>query len=157
MTRLAGSESRASLAGNGALLAGVLICMVTGGYPYYVIYSPWLFVPYLLVLLVPRWSKALLGWEPAPIARAAGARGGGTRRGGGLRALSLQDVCVDEADDRSRRDRVSNTPPLHVFNHQDTIGSWLFPPAAQFEGWYYFGVINVMLVSSPLARRPRNR
>ena len=41
--------------------------MLTGGYPYYVFYSPFLLGPYLAILLVPRWSRALLGREPASV------------------------------------------------------------------------------------------
>jgi hypothetical protein len=156
MTRLAGSTTRRSQALNAAMLAGALLCMVTGGYPYYVLYSPWLFGPYLLVLLVPRWSKALLDREPVAAARVLPAFA--------IAAVAVALACgpflykmsalMKQTSDRGGQSFEYST--AYVFNYQDTIGSWLFPPAAQFEGWYYFGIINVMLVALAVARRPRN-
>jgi hypothetical protein len=67
MTRIVESTSMKERVTSGLLLTGALICMLTGGYPYYVFYSPWLFGPYLAMRLVPRWSRALLGREPGSV------------------------------------------------------------------------------------------
>ena len=34
----------------------------------------------------------------------------------------------------------------HTFSWIDTLGSWLFPPAASTEGWYYSGILISILV-----------
>ncbi|NJO17387.1 MAG: hypothetical protein HC877_17080 [Thioploca sp.] len=41
----------------------------------------------------------------------------------------------------------------HIFNLDDTIGSLIFPPSAQAEGWYYFGILGVLLILSYLTSR----
>jgi hypothetical protein len=155
MTRLAGSTTRSSRAVNGALLAGAAICMVTAGYPYYVIYSPWLFGPYLLVLLVPRWSKILLDREPIAVK--------GVLTTLVLAGLATALACapflykmaglMKQTTDRGGQSFEYST--AHAFTWHDTIGSWLFPPASQTEGWYYFGIINVLLILLAVIRRWR--
>ena len=44
----------------------------------------------------------------------------------------------------------------HVFGLKDTIGSLVFPPAAQSEGWYYFGCLGLLLVAIFLFTKSRN-
>jgi hypothetical protein len=156
MTRLVGASTRRARVVNGVLLAGALICMVTGGYPYYVIYSPWLFGPYLLVLLVPRWSQALLDRKPADLKGAIAALAAA--------GLAVALVCapylykmsalMQQTTDRAGKSFEYSTQ--HIFDYQDTIGSWVFPPASQMEGWYYFGLVNVLLVLLAIVRRPRH-
>ena len=34
----------------------------------------------------------------------------------------------------------------HLFNFQDTLGSLVFPPASQTEGWYHFGFVGLLLI-----------
>ena len=156
MTRLAGSTTRRSQAINATLLAAAAICMVTGGYPYYVIYSPWLFGPYLLVLLVPRWSRALLDREPVAATRVLPAfvLAGVAVAVACAPFLYKMSALMKQTTDRGGQSFEYST--AHVFNYRDTLGSWLFAPASQTEGWYYFGIINVMLILFALVRRPRN-
>ncbi|HSJ40417.1 MAG TPA: hypothetical protein VK955_05115, partial [Xanthobacteraceae bacterium] len=68
--RVVESSSTRTRVVNGLLLAGALVCLMTGGYPYYIVYSPFLFGPYVLIRLVPRWSRALLGSVPKQAAPA---------------------------------------------------------------------------------------
>jgi hypothetical protein len=43
------------------------------------------------------------------------------------------------------------------FDFQDTLGSFLFPPAAQAEGWFYFGMLGVFMLAIYLAALFLNR
>jgi hypothetical protein len=155
MTRLAGSDTNKARAINGSLLSFSLICMVTGGYPYYVIYAPWLLGPYLLVLLVPRWSRALLDREPVALKGVLV-----TLAASGLAValvcgpfLYKMSALMKQTTDRGGQSFEYSTG--HVFDYRDTIGSWVFPPASNTEGWYYFGIINVLLILLAVVRRPR--
>jgi hypothetical protein len=65
ITLVIDSTSTRARTTNALLLAGSLIAMMTGGYPYYVVYSAFLFGPYVVLRLVPRCSRALFDREPA--------------------------------------------------------------------------------------------
>ena len=153
MGRVVESRGTSARVRNGLLLTGALVCMLTGGYPYYVFYSPWLFLPYSCMLLVPRWSRALLGREPG------GLRGSlVTLAVAGAGALAVcgpylykVSVLMRQTTDRAGQSFAYST--AHVFDYEDTIGSWVFPPAAQMEGWYYFGMVGVLLILLYLVNR----
>jgi len=42
----------------------------------------------------------------------------------------------------------------HVFNWEDTLGSLVFPPSAQGEGWYFIGICGLLLIASYLVLTP---
>ena len=126
--------------------------VLTAGYPYFIIYSLFLFCPYILfisfkniqnkIFFINRNKKknyfsffkfnffcgfafflSFLFASPWL-----------------LKVKSFMDVTTD----RTVKDWAFSTE--HEFFWQDTIGSWLFPPAASVEGWYYFGIITSILI-----------
>ncbi|MCM2317069.1 MAG: YfhO family protein, partial [Thermoanaerobaculia bacterium] len=49
-----------------------------------------------------------------------------------------------ETTDRSGRDLLYSTDS--VFDFEDTVGSFVYPPAASADGWFYFGIPGVLLL-----------
>lgn len=131
----------------GIVLWWSLICLLTGGYPYYVFYSIFLFVPYMSLFLIPEFRSKVFGVDSNVEIKsrfvlliAAG--------------FSALVVCAPylykmaslmaQTTDRGGKSYEYSTE--HLFNLTDTIGSLFFPPAAQLEGIYYFGAATVLLV-----------
>jgi hypothetical protein len=146
LTKIMLSKSFKDAAIGGALLALFLICLFTGGYPYYVYYCLFLFAPYLLAF----WSKPLrerlfglcdINWK----------RVLGTMFAAGCTTLL---VCAPyilgikrlmaETIDRAGKDFRYSTQ--HVFNFEDTVGSLVYPPAASAEGWYFLSITGLLLI-----------
>lgn len=135
----------------GKLLAGLqmwlfLVCLLTGGYPYYVYYGLFLFVPYAGLLLVPALGRSLTGAEPErPVASILVMLGAGAAS---LLAcgpyLYRMNALLSQTADRGGGDFEYAT--FHAFTLLDTLGSMVFPPAAQAEGWYYFGICGLLLI-----------
>ena len=49
-----------------------------------------------------------------------------------------------ETADRTGKNFAYSTS--HVFNFEDTVGSLVYPPAAQAEGWYFFSITGVLII-----------
>jgi hypothetical protein len=140
------SQSVKNLVRYGLFLSFFLICLLTGGYPYYIYYSLFLFGPYLLIFFIPKLRQKLfvnpIGSLKTSIVVLS------------VAGLSSLLICVPylykisqmlkETTDRTGGNFEYST--AHVFNFEDTIGSLIFPPAAQAEGWYYFGILSVLLI-----------
>jgi hypothetical protein len=130
----------------GVLLLFSLICLATGGYPYYLYYSLFLFPPYVAMFVFPHLRRSLVKvthvrWKMA------------------LSVLLLVGVLayiimgpylssiaslMQQTADRGGRDFAFSTE--YRFNWLDTVGSLVFPLSAQFEGWYFFGSAGVLLI-----------
>ena len=112
--------------------------ILTAGYPYFVVYSLFLFIPYIIFIpFIFNNSFSLnlknfnirfyflisssfvfsyliaLPWL--------------------LKARSLMSRVVD------RTEKNWDFATEHTFYWKDTIGSWIFPSASSTEGWYYLG------------------
>jgi len=123
-----------------------VLCLLTGGYPYYVYYSMFLFLPYLGVFFTPSLYNPVFGKPPLNIARRLGA----------LAATCLAPLllCVpyfmkmstllSQTRDRGGGNYEYST--VSVFGFKDTLGSLFYPPIAQSEGWYYFGCLGLFLI-----------
>lgn len=130
----------------GVLLAFFLICLLTGGYPYYVYYGLFLFPPYLLVFLIQPLRQRLL--EPCTInwkrAFATFILSGGvalvicTPYVIGIKRLMAETAF------RAGKDFPYSTE--HVFDFEDTLGSLVYPPAASAEGWYFFSITGLLVI-----------
>lgn len=146
LTKIMMSKSLKEAVTGGVLLTLFSICLLTGGYPYYVYYCLFLFTPYLLAF----WAKPLrdrlfgpcdINWK----------RVLGTMAAAGCITLL---VCAPyilgikrlmaETIDRAGRDFKYSTQ--HVFNFEDTVGSLVYPPAASAEGWYFFSITGLLLI-----------
>ena len=138
------SAKRASL--YGVLLAFSLICLFTAGYPYFAYYSLFLFVPYFMVFLVKPLRIRLIGpdlinWKRAlPTLVLAGA----------VAVLVCSPYIlgvkqlVSQATDRGGKDFAYSTQ--HTFTFKDTLGSLVYPPAANTEGWYFFSITALLIL-----------
>src|SRR5207244_11683366 len=42
----------------------------------------------------------------------------------------------------------------YKFGLVDTVGSWIYPPAASMEGWYYYGMTVALLIATYLCCLP---
>ncbi len=126
--------------------AGAMTCLLTGGYLYYVVYAVFLIIPYLCILLLPPLRRTFFPDAP-PVS--------GASVGLGALALALPlgvlspyllmiKALMAETTDRSGTNFAYST--AHRFDWHDTLGSLIFPPASQAEGWYFFGIISLLLI-----------
>lgn len=133
------------------IAAGVVL-LITAGYPYYFIYSLFLLGPYTL-LMSTRAGRRSLGRMCDHEATSQGILlTVGSASGAGvavclpwllhMRALMAQ--TVDRATPSLAFASLGQSSPL------ESLGSWVYPPAAQIEGWYYFGVGATILVFTHL-------
>jgi hypothetical protein len=146
LTRILLSKSLKNTVISGVLLAFFLICLFTGGYPYYVYYSIFLFIPYLLTFLAKPLRELL--FEPCTI---NWRRAFTTFILAGVAALVICAPYVigikhlmAETIDRAGKDFGYST--AHVFNFEDTLGSLVFPPASSTEGWYFFSIAGLLVI-----------
>ncbi|MCX5632570.1 MAG: hypothetical protein NTW93_02695 [Phycisphaerae bacterium] len=146
ITKIFKSQSvKDSLLG-GATLVFSIICLCTGGYPYYVYYSQFLFVPYFLIFLIRpfrrylfnidsiKWKNAVLTFAVCAIITALIC---------GPYLLSIKNL-MSQTIDRAGKDFGYSTE--HVFDFTDTIGSLVWPPTAQVEGWYFFSITALLII-----------
>ena len=128
-------------------ISGVMI--LTAGYPYYVYYCLFLFLPYVFFIFFGRTREIItlkrpaptldrknyLVWIAAPLAAALLVCSPYLYKMRGL---------LSETTDRAGMDyHYSTSYPFHFSN---TIGALIFPPASQTEGWYYFSVLGLLLI-----------
>ena len=130
----------------GVLLTLFLICFCTAGYPYYVYYSLFLFTPYMLVFLIKPLRLRLLGVQAIRWKRAFGTLavvGVVTLLICGPYLVGIKGL-MSQTTDRTGKDFEYSTE--HVFNAEDSLGSLVYPPAAQAEGWYFFSITGLLVV-----------
>jgi hypothetical protein len=146
VTKLTSSQRSETYWRHAFLLAFSIICLLTAGYPYYAYYSLFLIGPYVFLLLVPGLRRRF-GWQ-----------GDGPNRHGlalalfsGLVAtlacapyLSKMNQLLAQTTDRTKASFEFAT--AHEFGFTDTIGSLVFPPAAQAEGWHFVGITALLIV-----------
>ena len=146
MTAIAQSKSWRMALGHGIGMFVAIIGLFTGGYPYFLWYAPFLLCPYAALLLLYGGRRkcvthAAIGWKRVLVVYS-------------LAVGSVLLVCapylakfwdlMQQTTDRAGQSFAYSTE--HVFSCQDSIGSLLFPPAAQTEGWYYFGSVPLFLI-----------
>jgi hypothetical protein len=136
-----------------ALFSFAAVMLLTAGYPYFIVYTPFLVGPYLAAMAFRGTRAALLGYEQAhptgPIRLVLSIAGAFLSAA----IISLPWLLQVRATLAQTSDRA--TPSLEFAtavssNFIDTIGSWIFPPAAAIEGWYYFGILSTLLICSYL-------
>ncbi len=158
LTKIMRSKSSKEATINGLLLTVFLICHLTGGYPYYVYYSLFLFAPYMLVFAVKPLHLRIFGprsihWKRAIITLAAS--GIVTLLVCAPYVLGIKRLMA-ETIDRAGKDFSYST--AHVFNFEDTLGSLVFPPAGSTEGWYFFSIAGLLVILLYMfSRRTVNR
>jgi hypothetical protein len=134
------------LVGYGFLLFFFLICFFTGGYPYYIYYSLFLFPPYLLLFLIPKLRHKFFENQLSRLRNSII-----TLVLAGTFAILICGPYLYQVN-QLLKDTVSRGGGNFefstnlAFHYVDTIGSLVFPPLANPEGWYYFGILSVLLI-----------
>ncbi len=146
LTRILLSKSLKNTVVGGVLLTLFLICFFTGGYPYYVYYCIFLFLPYLLAFIVKPLRQHLFGPSIINWKRTFGTF---VLAGGAALVICAPYVIgikrlMAETIDRAGKDFGYST--AHVFNLEDTLGSLVYPPAASVEGWYFFSIAGLLFI-----------
>lgn len=130
----------------GIALVFFMICLCAASYPYYIYYSQFLFVPYLLIFLLKPLRARILGRKQIKFTRALvtlAVAGAAVLLICGPYLLGVKNL-MSETTDRAGKNFEYSTS--HLFNFEDTLGSLLYPPAAQVEGWYFFSITGVLII-----------
>jgi hypothetical protein len=146
LTKIVLSKSLKDSVVSGVLLTLFLICLCTGGYPYYVYYCLFLFTPYLIAFVAKPLRERLFGPYSINWKRAFG-----TILVSGIAMLLVCSPYIlgikhlmAETISRAGKDFKYSTQ--HVFNFEDTVGSLVYPPAASAEGWYFFSITGLLII-----------
>ncbi|MBW8000701.1 MAG: YfhO family protein [Planctomycetes bacterium] len=153
VTKIMFSRSLKGSICGGILLIFSVICLCTAGYPYYLYYSQFLFVPYMLIFLIKPLRMRLFGDSEIRWRRALGVlavSGIIVLLLCGPYLLGIKDLMAQTVD-REGKDFAYSTS--HVFNAADTVGSLVYPPNAQSEGWYFFSITALLLIMLYLFNR----
>jgi len=147
LTRIMFSGSMKEAVKAGALLVLFSVFLCTAGYPYYVYYSVFLVLPYLLAFLVKPLRAGLFGERAVSLKRAATTLV--------LAGLTASLLCapylagirqlMSQTIDRAGKDFQYSTH--HIFNFEDTVGSLVYPPASSTEGWYFFSITALLIIA----------
>ncbi len=132
----------------GMVLFGSSIMMLTGGYIYYIYHNLFLAPVYAIVLLFPGGRKALFERETGR--HADRKRFVAVTIGSVAAALTICSPYfykMFQLVKQTVRGGVDyDFSTSYEFGPIDTLGSLIYPPAAQTEGWYYFSILGVLLV-----------
>jgi len=121
------------------------VCILTAGYPYFIVYFAFLYGPYLLLWLWPAARRTLFDAAPRAIWRELGLIAGAVLVAALICLPYLIKVyqLLEQVLNRSSATAITLDP--FDFELDDTLGSLVFPPAAQAEGWYFFSTLVVLL------------
>ncbi|MGD0552346.1 MAG: hypothetical protein ABSB25_06810 [Sedimentisphaerales bacterium] len=155
LTRVMFSDSVKETAKSAGLLVlfGVFLC--TAGYPYFVYYTIFLVLPYLLAFLITPLRTRLFGERPVCLKRAFAAMlaaGFATLLLCAPHLIGIKRL-MSQTIDRAGKDFEYSTS--HIFNFTDTIGSLVYPPASSTEGWYFFSITALLIIAIYLFSRRR--
>lgn len=127
-------------------------CLCTAGYPYFLYYSLFLFVPYFLLLLIPFSRTALFGLSTIRWKKTIWAAG---LSGTIVLLLCAPYLMAIKQLMKTTFNRDGGSyyySTAHAFTIKDSIGSLIYPPLAQWEGWYFFSITGVLLIGLFLFR-----
>jgi hypothetical protein len=140
------------------------VMLFTSGYPYYAYYSLFLFPPYALLLMFRRSRRLFLEGSSVHSFHRRKFLFALLLSAGSALALCAPywvktQQLLQQTANRTGSDYGYAT--FQSFNFQDSLGSLLFPPAAQAEGWFYFSMLGVFLLvvffAAPLTGRALSR
>jgi hypothetical protein len=134
----------------GALVFGAaLVMLLTAGYPYYIIYALFLIPAYVAAMGFTPSRNVLIGdspESPSSFARYAIHIGGAAGCAAILTFPWLRHMQVLMAQTVDRGTPNFEYATSYRFGPLQTLGSWIFPPASNMEGWYYFGIAATILI-----------
>ena len=121
------------------------LLILTAGYPYFIVYSLFIFIPYILFIpfaffdykilklnykIINFYFFIFLSFVSSYLVALPWL----------LKVKDLMSSLVDRTENNW------NFATEHSFYWKDTIGSWIFPPASSAEGWYYSGIIVTFII-----------
>lgn len=130
----------------GLLLFSFIICLLTGGYPYFIYYSFFLFIPYVFILLIPQLRSRLFVNQSFKLKNSLITCLIALLTAGLICTPYLYQVNQLLKHTVGRRGGNIEFSTNLSFTYLDTVGSLIFPPIANAEGWYYFGILSVLLI-----------
>jgi hypothetical protein len=122
------------------------VCMITGGYPYFVYYSVFLLVPYTLMLSFKPSRMIIIGQSGISWKAILPALG---ISGSAILLLGMPYlICIKRLAETAhcRSGNNFNYSTYYTFTTQDTLGALIYPPLSQMEGWYFFSLTALLLV-----------
>jgi hypothetical protein len=125
------------------------IMLLTGGYPYYAYYCLFLIPPYVFFFLFSGSRAAIITKTPlSPLltGRFLWTLTLSFSAAFAVCAPYLVKMCQLMAQTVNRTGLDYKYATFFDFDVADTLGSLIFPPAAQAEGWYYFSMLGVFLL-----------
>ncbi len=146
ISRIFYCNSKKECCWHGLMLIFFVYNLATAGYPYFFYYAFFLFVPYIILFFIPPLRESLFGpasvnWKRSLI----------TLFTSGLISLSIilpyflfVKSMLLQTVDRGGNDFAYSTH--HIFGIQDTIGSLVYPPFAQTEGWFFFSITALLII-----------
>jgi hypothetical protein len=145
---------------SGIIIFVSCIMLLTGGYPYYAYFALFLIPPYALLLLFPNVRPLLITKRPTSSFSV-------NKFLLTLLLSSSASLCICAPYLIKMRelmiqtvDRAGSSYAFSAYASFDpigTLGSFIFPPAAQAEGWYYFSITGVFLIIVYIAILIRRR
>ncbi len=127
------------------------LMLLTAGYPYFIVYAFILTASYAAAMFFPPVRNAIQCRSQQQHAMWMVVSIGGAASVAALTALpwllQVGDLLTQMVDRASPSFEFATA---HHFGVSDTIGSWIFPPAAMMEGWYYFGMLSGLLIAGYL-------
>jgi hypothetical protein len=144
----------------GLIIFASTTMLLTSGYPYYAYYGIFLFPPYAMLLCFLGSRRALLkksydsSFSSKKFLLTLFISSGSVLAFCAPYLIKMRQLLKETVD---RTGSNYHYATLYVFDFQDTLGSFLFPPAAQAEGWFYFGMLGVFMLTIYLAASIVNR
>ncbi|MSP41710.1 MAG: hypothetical protein EXR70_24765, partial [Deltaproteobacteria bacterium] len=135
----------------GATVFGAaLVMLLTAGYPYYIVYALFLIPAYVLAMAFASSRNLIIGAvpeNPSSFSRYAIHIGAAAACAGLLTFPWLRHMQVLIAQTVDRGTPKFDYATAYEFGPIQTLGSWIFPPASNMEGWYYFGIATTLLIA----------
>ncbi len=140
-------ESRNFIKSALILFVGCLL-LLTAGYPYYCYYALFLIPPYVVLLLFSKTRLALHNKvEVSPVSNLRFLLTCLIPAASALLLCAPYYIKMFQLFNHTagREGDSYEYATANIFNGFDTLGSLIFPPAAQAEGWYFFGFAGLFL------------
>jgi hypothetical protein len=132
-----------------SVFGAALVMLLTAGYPYYIIYALFL-IPAYVAAMGFQPSRQLFSGDglesPSSFVRYALHLGGAACGAGILTFPWLRHMQVLMAQTVDRGTPNFQYATAYKFGPLQTLGAWIFPPASNMEGWYYFGMVATLLI-----------
>ncbi len=119
--------------------------ILTAGYPYFIVYSLFLFIPYITFIpfILHDYNYLKLNYRIINFYFYIFLTFFSSYLVALPWLLKVRDLMSNLVD---RTENNWDFATQHTFYWKDTIGSWIFPSASSTEGWYYSGIIVSLII-----------